>query len=1299
MKLSRFISVCIHSIFLVFFLCQSVSLLSQAQTQKPVTVKIHENLGGYLESLPVGYENNPQKKYPIIIFFHGIGEVGNGSAASLEKVAANGIPKLIKQGKFPTSFRSGGEDFSFIVISPQYVKAAGNEVYVGELIKHCLQKYRVDEERIYLTGLSMGGGVTYGYASSSRVAADQLAAALFVCPAASVSNTRSKLLADAKLPVWSTHSRGDAVVKSSISVNLVNGINANNPSPKAILTIFESNSHDAWSKTYDINYKENGLNVYEWMLQYKRGAIKPIPPVANAGVAQTITLPIDYVTLDGSKSSAQGAISSYEWTKVSGPTGGNIITSGSAKTNVTALTAGNYEFRLKVTDSKGVSATANVVITVKPALLPPVAHAGSAQTITLPVNSVHLNGMASSAPSGTIISYEWTRVSGPSVVSFSPANAVQTTVGSLSVGTYVFQLKVTDSNGKSATASVTVTVKAAPVPPQADAGENITIQLPLNHVLLDGSASRGGSGNIKQYRWSKASGPTAGTIVNGNQAATAVQQLEEGVYEFQLEVTNEHDLKATSVVVVTVKAAPVRPVANAGVDITLTLPNNIARLDAGSSIIPQGESVTYTWRKIQGDDVLIENIASAMTNVSGLKEGVYIFELLLTTTDGWVTSDSVQITVKPEIVYPVARAGDDITITLPENLIVLNGSLSVVPEGAVHTWTVVDGKEVLFDHAAQLETRVSVLQAGVYRFVLSITAHSTTSTDTITVTVKAAPVAPIAIVPATITITLPVNETLLDGSASTGNIERYRWAKVSGPEGVVIENATSASTTIKNLSEGTYTYELVVTDVNGLQGNTTTTIIVKTAPLPPVANAGSAITITLPVSEVVLDGSKSTGGSSAISRYAWTKISGPDGARMANVSNAKTSVTGLSAGTYEFRLTVEDNNGATGTASVKVTVKPQPAPPVADAGVSQTITLPLNTVTLDGSKSAAPGSIVSYTWTKTSGPAAGTITNNAGAVTTVGGLIAGTYEFQLKVVDDNNNHALAKVMVIVNPIPVRPPVANAGADIIIQLPDGSIKLDGSGSYALDGSSITSYTWTQMSGPGSVTISNAAIVAPVVEFSKPGVYVIRLAVTDSNGTTSYMDLTITVIAESIKPELPVAQTGEDRVLVLPENKTMLDGSGSYTTVGTIESYKWILISGNKTAIIANPAMDITAVSNLTEGEYLFELTITDSRGLIARDTMRITVNNAGGKPDNSVEVKIYPNPVQSAATLEVKGLAKGRTIVNIYNLIGKKMKSQEFVKGDVFSQDKVDFSALPKGIYLVEVIVDFQYRKVVQVLRY
>ena len=155
-----------------------------------------------------------------------------------------------------------------------------------------------------------------------------------------------------------------------------------------------------------------------------------MPPVANAGTDQTITLPKDSVMLDGSASTdPDGTITSYKWTKISGPVSSNVLNANLSKTSVKTLVMGVYQFELTVTDNGGLSAKDTVQIMVdNPAInQPPVANAGEDQTITLPFNSVTLDGSKSTDPENKIISYNWARIPVP-YASIANANAAQTKV-------------------------------------------------------------------------------------------------------------------------------------------------------------------------------------------------------------------------------------------------------------------------------------------------------------------------------------------------------------------------------------------------------------------------------------------------------------------------------------------------------------------------------------------------------------------------------------------------------------------------------------------------------------------------------------------------------------------------------------------------------------------------------------------------------------------------------------------------------------------------------------------------------
>ncbi|HRP30596.1 MAG TPA: PKD domain-containing protein, partial [Agriterribacter sp.] len=577
-----------------------------------------------------------------------------------------------------------------------------------------------------------------------------------------------------------------------------------------------------------------------------------------------------------------------------------------------------------------------------------------------------------------------------------------------------------------------------------------------------------------------------------------------------------------------------------------------------------------------------------------------------------------------------------------------------------------------------------------------------TSTATVSVTVKAAPLPPVADAGNAQTITLPLNNITLDGSksaASTGNvIVGFSWSKVEGPAGAAISNINGASTTVSGLTEGTYKFQLVVQDDKGGTAAATVTITVNAAPPPPVADAGNSQTITLPLNSASLDGSGSIAPGGSISNYVWSKVSGPSGGIISDTSQKKTVVTGLLEGKYQYRLTVTDNRGVSASAILFITVKPAPLPPVANAGNTQVITLPESSIVLDGSQSSASsGTITSYKWRRISGPSAGVIANDASVKTAVDGLLAGTYVYELTVKDSNGNSATANVTIVVKPAPVVPPVADAGSDISIQLPQAVITLDGSKSYSSKGE-IASYNWEKVSGPGSLSIINSGTAYPAIQNIEPGVYTFRLTVKDSGGNTNSDDVTITIVDEEMILPPPVANAGENRVVSIDEQEIFLDAGLSFAQFGTLVKFNWVLLSGPAGASIDYADSDLALVSGLTEGEYVFELTVTDNNGKTDKAIVKITVANTGGRKDLSPEIRVFPNPVHHVASVELKGPAKGRTSINVYDVNGKKVFATEFIKDDIYVNHQLNTSMLVSGVYFVEVVIDYQFRTVTKIIK-
>jgi hypothetical protein len=211
------------------------------------------------------------------------------------------------------------------------------------------------------------------------------------------------------------------------------------------------------------------------------------PPIAIAGPDQVITLPTDSVSLDGSSSSdPDGTISEWLWTKITGPASSTIVSVTKEKTVVNNLDTGIYRFELKVTDNAGLFAKDTIQITVidpSQPNRPPIANAGTDQTIILPTNTVTLDASGSTDPENNIASYFWTKISGPFSFNILNANGAQTSVTDLAVGSYVFEITVTDTQGLLSKDRVNVFVDTTTSGIQA--AWEVIITLPIDSVFID----------------------------------------------------------------------------------------------------------------------------------------------------------------------------------------------------------------------------------------------------------------------------------------------------------------------------------------------------------------------------------------------------------------------------------------------------------------------------------------------------------------------------------------------------------------------------------------------------------------------------------------------------------------------------------------------------------------------------------------------------------------------------------------------------------------------------------------------
>lgn len=599
---------------------------------------------GFYQYTPSGWSTSTEK-YPVIIFLHGVGERGNGTS-ELYRVTNVAIPKYLKNGSKPFRYYVNGKWQSFVVMAPQLSTAYGSwqNFYIDAMIDYAVKYLKGDPNRIILTGLSLGGGGVWKYATSSSANAAKLAALVPVCGTCAMSN--ASYIASNNLAVWGFHSVNDPRVSPACTKDAIAKINALNPKIPAIFTGYTVASHSIWDFAYDDIYKYQNPHVFEWMLGQNKSMGANKAPTVAAPTSVSVTTGTAKAVLNGSATDIDGTIWKYVWRKVSGPSGSKMVDSTSKTLSLTGLTtAGTYVYRLIGVDNNVYWNLKDVKVLVTAGAATgnsdPVANAGADKTVDLPTSSATLSGSGSSDADGSITSYAWSKLSGPSGGTLSSPTAVTTTVSGLVAGTYIYRLTVKDNVGATNTDDVTVTVSntATSSAPVVSAGVDQIIALPDNTASLSASATD--DGTIKSYAWSQVSGPSTAIIANTTYKSTAVSGLVAGTYRFRVKVTDDGGLSTTDDTYINVKIAPS---ANAGLDQALKV--SYATLNGSNSKDADGTITRYLWTQLSGPNTAtIASPEAVSTKVSGLITGTYLFRLKIFDNDGFTDTDGMYVTV------------------------------------------------------------------------------------------------------------------------------------------------------------------------------------------------------------------------------------------------------------------------------------------------------------------------------------------------------------------------------------------------------------------------------------------------------------------------------------------------------------------------------------------------------------------------------------------------------------------------------------------------------------------------------
>ena len=886
------------------------------------------------------------------------------------------------------------------------------------------------------------------------------------------------------------------------------------------------------------------------------------PPVVNAGPNQTITTLS--TVLQGSVSDdglPTGSVLTSLWTVLQ-PAPGTVTFADptSPSTQVTFSAFGQYILQLTASDSQ-LSSNSFVAITVNPpANQPPVVNASANQSVSLPGIAL-LNGIVTDdgLPNHTLITV-WKLISGPGAVIFTDPAAAITQATFSATGTYVLQLSANDTQFAS-TANVIITVTDPEIPngnlpPVVSAGADQNIVLPQNSVALNGTVTDDGfpsGGTLSQF-WSMVSGPGKVVFANPQAAVTTATFSAVGTYVLRL-TASDSELRSSSDVTIKVSSAATP----GGVFITGHDPDGHAwRGDntTGAQHILQ-RSVSYvTFGRNNPRILLVASLIPVSSDADPrpglIASGFNVFDVADDGTAGVPTLDLHTVDLSN---YDVIIIGSGI---LQSELDLLNlrasdlanfvntgHGIMALSEGGGHGNTSHDRFAFLpFNIAPQPDNQDEFLfeltpdgeGLGLSAFDVNFNAShdifqssgglkiiDTDSAGNIISLAQRGLLIGLASInnPPKVSagpdqiLQLPTNTLSLNGSATddalpAGSTLSVQWTQLSGPASVTFATPSQPQTQVSFTTPGTYVLRLTASDSQLFTvADARVTVRSVNGNQAPRVSAGPDQTINS--ASTFLNGAVSDDGlpiGGALTST-WSVASGPGSVTFINPSSPVTQVVFGTAGTYFLALTASDSE-LTSSAVVKIVVTAAVnLAPVVNAGADQAITLPINTVTLNGSATddgLPVGSKLRFAWNAVSGPAGVTFSNPTAPVTQATFTIAGTYVLQLAVTDTQLT-GTATVKIIVNQIPPPPPVVSFtgladGAEITKPTPiigsvsSGSWKLEYS---LLDGAGNPTTFTTFASGVGPLTNATLGTLDPTMLLN--GQYLVRFSSTDNAGQTA------------------------------------------------------------------------------------------------------------------------------------------------------------------------------------------------------
>jgi len=900
----------------------------------------------------------------------------------------------------------------------------------------------------------------------------------------------------------------------------------------------------------------------------------------NAGINETICVNDGTFTLSGSSA---GLIQSGPvWSQVAGP---SVIIDdpNDPNTSLTGLIGGNiYTFRLSANCTDGSTQFQDVDISVEPITI---ANAGS-DLASCPDSSGAIS-IAGNTPSNLGETGVWSIDGANNAgVTINAPNSATTTLdlAVTSAGTTMLRWTITGPEyapGQFCESSDTITITNYGGELPVDAGANQSLD---NCYTVTQStnlnASFGGNNlNGQQGTWSFVSGPSTPSFSNENNSNSNVSNLIEGTYVLRWTVAGPC-ASGQDTVTITVDEAT-QDISSASVQ-----ENNIRFCDptittttlVGSQ--PQFSGETVEWTQTGGPAASILNDTNSTTQISGLvSPNTYTFEYTITNAvTGCFDTETVTIRYSVNPITITANGGADIAaacgqtqVDIPFTTTGNGGNTFAIVSGPAGS-TMVDPND--FSNTGSSPLTIDFDVEGAYTVLLrravsgSVQTGCEVGTDAINITISLTPTS--ANAGTGQTLACNVTSTSLAGNAvSTGN---SLWSQLSGPNTATVASPFGQTTAVSGLIPGEYIFQYAVTGGNACSPSAESTVSVTVSsdaaittdagPDQPLVCFGAPVVLTAqdpPAQNLV---------------GTWTVDTAPVGATVvfADENDPNTTVSGLDDAneTYILRWTVANPNDNTcpppGTDIVTITTNATPGPTTANAGADQCLGAGTGSVTLDGNApdvgetgqwTAVPNTGISF--------ADDTLFNTTATIA-----IDQSYTLTWTISKAGCQSTFDDVEITVD----ASAAANAGSDDSVC----------AATYTMAATSSTGTgLWTQISGPGGITIDDETSPTAQFTFTFSGQYVFEWTVESGTCSTDSDQITLDI---GIPPT--IASVGVDQTICLADN-TVLSGNGFDSN---IETGFWTLLSGApNTPTITNVNDPNTVVNNLVSGIYTFRWTIT------------------------------------------------------------------------------------------------------------